>query len=71
MMDGGGNTDALHFLVPGQEENECLLVSSALGTLGTLSYQLCTGTCLVLHMSWLGSEGQVTTLGCIDNWWEI
>lgn len=51
----------------GQAENECLLTSRTLGTLDTLSYQLCSGTCLVLHMSWLGLEGPVTALGCITS----
>lgn len=27
MMDGGGDTDALDFRVPGQDEDECLLAS--------------------------------------------
>lgn len=56
MIVGGGSTDILDFLVPGQDENGCLLVSYVLGALEILSYQLCTGTCLVLYMSWQVSD---------------
>jgi hypothetical protein len=49
MMEGGGNSDVLDFLVPGQDESGCLFVSSVLGTLDILSY-LCIGTCLILFI---------------------
>lgn len=49
MMEGGGNSDVLGFLVSGQDERGCLLVSSMLVTLDILSY-ICIGTCLILFI---------------------